>query len=68
MEMLVEKKTTFKQKVAGIKCNENLKIKMSTEFKVANCWKEREKNYLKMHLIEQKSCHLLTQLRKIPMT
>ena len=30
---------TFKEKVAGIKCQENSKIKTLRKFKVANCWK-----------------------------
>ena len=38
-------------------------MKMSLEFKVANCWKEG-KNFLKMHLIEHKRWSLLPQLRK----
>ena len=36
---------------------------MSREFKVANCWKAR-KLRLKMYLTEQKSCSLLTQIKK----
>ena len=36
---------------------------MSREFKVANCWKAR-KLRLKMYLIEQKVCSLLTQIKK----
>ena len=32
---------TFKEKVTGIKFHENLRIKMSREFKVANCWKNK---------------------------
>ena len=45
----------FLKKVAGIKCHEDSKIKMWREIKVAK-W---GKNYLKMHLIKQKSCNLL---------
>ena len=36
---------------------------MSREFKVANFWKAR-KLRLKMNLTEQKSCSLLTQIKK----
>ena len=33
---------SFKQKVVGSKCQENLKSKISREFKVASCWKGRK--------------------------
>ena len=32
---------TFKQKVPRTECYKNLKIKMSEQFKEANCWKEK---------------------------
>ena len=54
---------TFKEKVTGNKFRENSRIKMSREFKVANCWKGR-KICRKMYLIEQKSCKLLQQIEK----
>ena len=52
----------FYEKIAGIKCHKNSKIKMSRKFKIANYWKGR-KTHLKMHLTEQKSCNLLLQHR-----
>ena len=54
---------TFKEKAIPIKFHENSRIKMSRDFKVANCW-ERRKIRLKMYLIQQKSCNLLPQIRK----
>ena len=33
---------TFRENAAGIKFHENLRIKISLEFKVANCWKGRK--------------------------
>ena len=54
---------SFKEKVTGNKFRENSRIKMSREFKVANCWKGR-KICRKMYLIEQKSCKLLQQIEK----
>ena len=54
---------SFKEKVSGIQCYENSKIKICLEFKVVNHWKGG-KIHLKMHLIEEKSCYLLLQLRK----
>ena len=45
------------------KFHENSKIKISREFKVANCWKGR-KLLLEMYLTEQKSCNLLPQIEK----
>ena len=39
-----------------------LKIKMSREFKVGNCWKGR-KFHLKMYVTEQKPCNLLPQIK-----
>ena len=44
----------FAQKVAGIKCHENYKIKMSLRFKITNCWKGG-KIRLKKHLIRQQN-------------
>lgn len=56
---------TFKLKVTGIKCGESLKVNMSQEFEVVNCWKGR-KICLKKYLMEQKFCSLLSQLEEIP--
>ena len=53
----------FYEKIAGIKCHKNSKIKMSRKFKIANYWKGR-KTHLKMHLTEQKSSNLLPQQQK----
>ena len=35
----------FEEKVAGIKCQENSKIKMSREFKIPNWWEEGKSNW-----------------------
>ena len=53
---------TIKQKVEGIKCWKIMKIKISLESEIANCLKEG-KIHLKIHLIEEKSCNFLQQLR-----
>lgn len=56
---------TLKQKVAQINCYENVKIKLSREFKLASCWKGR-KTRLEMHLMEQNSSNVLEELKKYP--
>ena len=50
--------SNFKQKVPK-RCK-NSRIKLPREFKVANCGKT-EKIRLIIHLIEQKSCNLLSE-------
>ena len=51
-------------KLVKMKSQESLKTKLSREFNVTYCLKER-KICLKMHLIEQKSTIILRQLQKI---